>query len=124
LADSFLIKWKGLRRETRRESAGVAMKYIVEVLALLILGAIAATAVLIFGRPSVKVAQGELRCEGAGAVIIRIAGEDYAVNTLAGWQFPPVQIVWNKDTFPETNIDRLIVKGLTLCDWHTAAKKK
>lgn len=100
------------------------MKYIVEVLALLILGAIAATAVLIFGRPSVKVAQGELRCEGAGAVIIRIAGEDYAVNTLAGWQFPPVQIVWNKDTFPETNIDRLIVKGLTLCDWHTAAKKK
>lgn len=99
------------------------MKYAVEALALIILGIIAATVVvLMFGRPSLKLAEGELRCEGAGAVIIKIAGEDYAVNTLAGWQYPPIQLIWNKDSFPETDIDRLIVRGLTLCDW-SAAKK-
>ena len=72
---------------------------------------------------SLKLAEGELRCEGAGAVIIKVAGQDYAVNALAGWQYPPIQLIWNK-TFPEANIDRLIVRGLTLCDWKTAATKK
>lgn len=105
---------------------GVAiMKYVVEALALIILGTIAATVVvLMFGRPSLKLADGELRCEGAGAVIINVAGKDYAVNTLAGWQYPPIQLIWNKDTFPEANIDRLIVRGLTLCDWKTVATKR
>lgn len=101
------------------------MKYAVEVLALIVIGTIVATVVvLMFGKPSPELADGELRCEGAGAVIINVGGEDYAVNTLAGWQYPPIQRIWNKDTFPETNIDGLIVKGLTLCDWNTAAIKK
>jgi hypothetical protein len=101
------------------------MKYVVEALALIILGTIAATVVvLMFGRPSPKLADGELRCEGAGAVIINVGGKDYAVNTLAGWQYPPIQLIWNKDTFPETNTDRLIVKGLTLCDWNNSATKR
>ena len=52
------------------------MKYAVEALALIILGTIAATVVvLMFGSPSLKLAEGELRCEGAGAVIIKIAGD-------------------------------------------------
>ncbi|MGH9553008.1 MAG: hypothetical protein ACRD3W_26755, partial [Terriglobales bacterium] len=90
------------------------MKYLVEALALIILGTIVATVVvMMFERPSLKLVDGELRCEGAGAVIINVGGEDYAVTTLAGWQYPPIQRVWNKDTFPETNIDQLIVKGLT-----------
>jgi hypothetical protein len=99
------------------------MKYAFEALALIILGTIAASiVVLMFGKPPVKLTEGELRCEDAGAVIINIAGEDYAVNTLAAWRYPPIQLVWNRDTFPETNIDRLVIRGLTLCDW-TAAKK-
>jgi hypothetical protein len=101
------------------------MKYATEALVLLIFGTLAAgVAVFAFGWPSLKSSEGELRCEGAGAVIVKVAGEDYAVNTLAGWRFPPVELIWNKDTFPETNIDRLIVRGLTLCDWNIAAKKK
>lgn len=111
------------------------MKYVVEAIALFILGTIATiVAVMLFGRPPrlaeaesssppSKLAEGELRCEGAGAVIIKIAGADYAVNTLAGSKYPPVQSVWNKDTHPEADIDRLIVRGLTLCDWETAATK-
>lgn len=101
------------------------MKYAVEALALIILGTIAATVVvLMYGERSLKLADGELRCEGAGAVIINVGGEDYAVNTLAGWQYPPIQLIWNKDTFPETNTDRLIVNGLTLCDWKNFATKR
>jgi hypothetical protein len=57
-----------------------------------------------------------LRSEGVGAVVVNIAGEDYAVNAIAGWQYPPVQLVWNKATYPEANLDRILVRGLTLCD--------
>ena len=42
---------------------------------------------------------------------------DYAVNGMARTRFPPIQEIWNKSTFPETDTDRLIVRGLTLCDW-------
>ena len=77
----------------------------------------------VLGRSSVKLAEGELRCEGAGAVIIKIAGKDYAVNGMASRNYPVVQSIWNESTGSKMNIDRLIAKGLTLCDWHTAATK-
>jgi hypothetical protein len=67
--------------------------------------------------PFTDLAQGELRCEKGGAVVIRIAGKDYAVNGAASSLYPPVQQIWNSDTYPNADIDRLIVKGLTLCDW-------
>jgi hypothetical protein len=67
--------------------------------------------------PSSKMAEGVLRCEGAGAVVINIDGVDYAVNGMASRLYPPVQRVWNNSSHPENDIDRIIVRGLTLCDW-------
>jgi hypothetical protein len=67
--------------------------------------------------PFVDLSEGELRCESGGAVIIRIGGMDYAVNGMASTRHPPVQQVWNDDRYPGTNIDRIIARGLTLCDW-------
>jgi hypothetical protein len=64
-----------------------------------------------------KMAQGEVRCEGAGAVVINIAGHDYAVNGMASPRYPPIQAVWNATAYPKSDIDRIIVRGLTLCDW-------
>jgi hypothetical protein len=46
----------------------------------LIGGSLAATALK---WPYYNFAQGELRCESHGAVVINIAGKDYAVNGLA-----------------------------------------
>jgi hypothetical protein len=101
------------------------MQYAVEVFALSIFGTTAAiVAALMFASPTPKLTEGELRCEGAGAVIVNVAGEDYAVNSLAGWRFPPIQLIWNKSSFPETNIDRLFVRGLTLCDRNNFATKR
>jgi hypothetical protein len=59
--------------------------FLVAAIALLILG--------VLGRYSgyAKEAQGELRCEGAGAVVINVGGEDYAVNGVAGGRYPPIQ---------------------------------
>ena len=74
-------------------------------------------AIVVLGRNPVKLAQGELRCQGGGAIIINIDGKDYAVNGMASPGYPPIQDIWNKATFPETDIDRLIARGLTLCDW-------
>jgi hypothetical protein len=92
------------------------MRLFVAAIALLVLGAMfGSIAAWVLGW-SFKLAQGELRCEGVGAVVVNIAGEDYAVNAIAGWQYPPVQLVWNKATYPEANIDRILVRGLTLCD--------
>ena len=100
------------------------MRLIIGAIGLLVIGAIAGTiAAFVFGKPSLKVAEGELRCEGAGAVIIRVDGKDYAVNGLASRIYPMVQSIWDETTGPTVNIDRLIVQGLTLCDWHTAAIK-
>jgi hypothetical protein len=66
---------------------------------------------------SPKMAEGVLRCEGAGAVVISIDGADYAVNGMVSRLYPPIQRVWNSSTHPENDIDRIIVRGLTLCDW-------
>jgi hypothetical protein len=65
--------------------------------------------------PSIHHALGELRWE-RGA-IITIDGTDYAVNGMAGSRYPPIQRVWSEDSHPEIDIDRLIVQGITLCDW-------
>ena len=61
--------------------------------------------------------QGELRCEGAGAVIINVDGKDYAVNGKAGPGYPPIESIWNSTTHPEINLGHIISRGLTLCDW-------
>src|SRR5262249_33042369 len=67
--------------------------------------------------PSSKMAQGVLRCEGAGAVVINIDGTDYAVNGMASRRYPSIQRVWNNSSHPDNDIDPIIVRGLTLCDW-------
>ena len=96
------------------------MKLVVGFIALLVISAmLSMIALLIFGRPSL--AEGKLRCEGAGAVIIKVDGTDYAVNTLAGPNYPPIQSIWNETTAPNFDLDRLIVRGLTLCNWRKAA---
>lgn len=94
------------------------MKLLVEVVALLVISAIVISiAIVVLGRNPVKLAQGELRCQGGGAIIINVDGKDYAVNGMASPRYPPIQNIWNKTTFPETDTDRLIARGLTLCDW-------
>jgi hypothetical protein len=62
-------------------------------------------------------ALGELRCEGNGAIVIKVGGRDYAVNGMAGSHYPPLQSVWNEGSQPGIDIDRLIVQGITLCNW-------
>jgi hypothetical protein len=69
------------------------------------------------GDSSQELMQGELRCEGAGGVVINVGGKDYAVNGMAGPRYPPIESIWNKATRPEVDIDRILVRGLTLCDW-------
>ena len=64
-----------------------------------------------------KEAKGELRCEGAGAVVINIDGKDYAVNGMAGSRYPPIERIWNSATHPEADTGRILSRGLTLCDW-------
>jgi hypothetical protein len=64
-----------------------------------------------------KEAQGELRCEGAGAVVINVDGKDYAVNGMASSRYPLIERIWNSATHPEANIDRSLTHGLTICDW-------
>jgi hypothetical protein len=83
------------------------MRFLIAAIALLILGALG----LYSGYA--KEVQGELRCEGAGAV----DGEDYAVNGMAGGRYPPIERVWNSATHPEADIGRILSRGLTLCDW-------
>ena len=56
----------------------------------LVIAAIAVIALGVLGLSSFgggqPVTQGELRCEGAGGVIINVDGKDYAVNGMAGPQ--------------------------------------
>ena len=67
------------------------MKLLVEVIALLVIGAIVCSiAIVILGRNPLKLALGELRCEGGGAIIINVDGKDYAVNGMAGPRYPPI----------------------------------
>jgi hypothetical protein len=94
------------------------MKVFQDTVTLVALGLLtAAIAMLAVRWPFTNMAAGELRCDDSGAVIIKVAGKDYAVNGMAGSRYPPIQQVWNSDTYPDTNIDRLIARGLTLCDW-------
>jgi hypothetical protein len=100
------------------------MRLVITATALLVIGAIVGTiAAFVLGKPSLRLAEGELRCEGAGAVIIKVAGKDYAVNGMASRNYPIIQTIWNETAGSKMDIDRLIVQGLTLCDWHTAATK-
>jgi hypothetical protein len=64
-----------------------------------------------------KEAKGQLRCEGAGAVVINVDGKDYAVNGMASSRYPPIERIWNSATHQEANIARILAQGLTLCDW-------
>ena len=87
------------------------MRFLIPALALLVLG------VLGWYSGYAKEAKGELRCEGAGAVVINVDGTDYAVNGMAGSHYPPIERIWNSATHPEANIDRILTRGLILCDW-------
>ena len=78
---------------------------------------VAAVATLGVWWPFANMAVGELRCEDGGAVVVRVLGKDYAANGKASAQYPPLQKIWNKDTYPDTNINRLVARGLTLCSW-------
>ena len=97
---------------------GWKMKLLIEAVVLLVIGAIVfSVAIIVGGREPFGQEHGELRCEGAGAVVITIDGKDYAVNGMAGGRYPPIQVIWNKITVPEANFERLIARGLTLCNW-------
>jgi hypothetical protein len=75
----------------------------------------ASTAALFLkGSSASKMAQGEVRCEGSGAVVINIAGHDYAVSGMASRRYPPIQRVWNATAYPKSGIDRIIVRGASL----------
>ena len=87
------------------------MRFLIAAIALLVLG------VLGWYSGYAKEAQGELRCEGAGAVVINVDGRDYAVNGMASKRYPPVERIWNSATHPDANIGRILNRGLTLCDW-------
>jgi hypothetical protein len=103
------------------------MKLFGEILAALAIGAMVLAVLgsgprsldraLVANAPASPQALGELRCEGRGAIIINVDGRDYAVNGMAGSRYPPIQRVWREDSHPEIDIDRLIVQGITLCDW-------
>ena len=100
------------------------MKLVIEAVFILVIGLVCASVVYVATSwPFTNFDQGELRCEEGGTVVIRIAGKDYAVNGAASSRYPPVQQIWNSATFPNTDIDRLIVKGLTLCDWSAPPPK-
>jgi hypothetical protein len=94
------------------------MKVLLDAVTLFTIGLLlAAIATLVLRWPFANMAEGELRCEGGGAVVVKIAGNDYAVNGMASQRYPPAQGVWNKENFPDANFDRIIARGLTLCDW-------
>jgi hypothetical protein len=96
------------------------MRPLIELIALLVIGALVTSiAFFVLGRNPIKLAEGKLRCQDGGAIVINVDGKDYAMNGMASTRFPPIQDIWNKSTFPETDTDRLIVRGLTLCDWST-----
>ncbi len=67
------------------------MKLLIKVVAVLVISAIVISiAIVILGRNPVKLAQGELRCQGGGAIIINVDGTDYAVNGMASPGYPPI----------------------------------
>ena len=98
-----------------------AMRLLGEAVAALTIGAsdrnAASTATATASASASASALGELRCEGNGAIVIKVGGRDYAVNGMAGSRYPPLQSVWNEGSQPGIDIDRLIVQGITLCNW-------
>ena len=90
------------------------MRFLAAAIAVLVLADIG---LFLLGARSAKVAHGELRCEGAGGIIINVDGKDYAVNGVAGPRYPPIESIWNSATHPEVDLTRIISRGLTLCDW-------
>jgi hypothetical protein len=99
-------------------SRGRWMRLLLNAVTLLAIGLLAAAiATLSLQWPFADMAAGELRCENGGAVVVSVGGKDYAVNGMASSRYPPIQRIWNHDFYAGTNIDRLIIRGLTLCDW-------
>ena len=90
------------------------MRFLLVIIGLVILGILGLSS---YGAGSQKMTEGELRCEGPGAVIIKVDGKDYAVNGMAGSRYPPIVSIWTSATHPETDIGRILDRGLTLCDW-------
>ncbi|HEX3281650.1 MAG TPA: DUF2511 domain-containing protein, partial [Pyrinomonadaceae bacterium] len=60
--------------------------------------------------------QGQLRCEGRGAIILTVRGIDYAVNGMAATRYASVLAIWKKGG-DATDIGPIISRGLTLCKW-------
>src|SRR5262245_30077498 len=100
------------------------MRLIIEATLILVIGLVGGSVAYVgISWLFTDLAQGELRCQEGVAVVIRIAGKNYAVNGAASSRYPPVQQIWNSATYPNTDIDRLIVKGLTLCNWSAPSPK-
>ena len=60
--------------------------------------------------------QGQLRCEGRGAIILTVRGVDYAVNGMAANRYASMQAIWKKGD-ASMEIGPIISRGLTLCKW-------
>ena len=101
------------------------MRILIEVFAALVFGAIVLAVIGLdsnspTGTSQPKSAQrtlGELRCENRGAIVIKVDGRDYAVNGMASPRYPPIQALWNENSQPKIDVDRLIAQGITLCAW-------
>jgi len=61
--------------------------------------------------------RGWLRCEGAGAVILTVQGQDYAVNSLASSRYASIQALWKGDQDGAIDAGPIVSRGLTLCQW-------
>jgi Protein of unknown function (DUF2511) len=59
------------------------------------------------------VAQGRLRCEGRGAIILTAQGDDYAVNGMAANRYASIPAIWKKGNDPNIDIGPIISRGLT-----------
>ena len=89
------------------------MRSVKEAVLILVIGLVGGSVAYVgISWPFTDLAQGELRCKKGGTVVIRIA-----VNGAASSLYTSVQQIWNSATYPNADFDRLIVKGLTLCDW-------
>jgi Protein of unknown function (DUF2511) len=62
------------------------------------------------------VPQGQLRCEGRGAIILTVRGVDYAVNGMAANRYASIQAIWKKAD-ASMEVGPIISRGLTLCKW-------
>lgn len=68
------------------------MKALLGAVTLLTLGLLAVAVALVTLRwPFADMAAGELRCESGGALVVKIAGKDYALNGMASTRYPPIQ---------------------------------